>query len=56
MEGGVCLTISSRLKNEETFRDWPVSIRVAVSIEMTEDDIARAVAVIHKASMDANQQ
>ena len=54
MKSGVCLTINRRLKNEEAVRDWPVSIRVAVSVQMSEDDVIRAVDVINQCVIETH--
>lgn len=50
MKNGVCLTVAGRLRNEEALSDWPCSIRVAVSAEMSEDDIKLAADVVCRAS------
>lgn len=48
-EHGVCFTIASRLRHVEAIRDWPVSIRIAVSVEMSSDNLDHAVEVLEKA-------
>ena len=53
VEGGICFTIASRLHQNEAICNWPVSIRVAVTIEMSQSDLDSAVEVLEKAVKSA---
>nr|XP_026690315.1 serine palmitoyltransferase 1 [Ciona intestinalis] len=55
-QNGVCLSIASRLSHEEHIADWPASIRVSVSVEMSDDEIKMAAHVIQQAARYAEQQ
>jgi len=44
--------VASRLRQEEAVRDWPPSIRVAVTVEMEESDLRKAACVIKQAVND----
>ena len=45
-EKGICFTIASRLKHAEVKQDWPRSIRVVLSVEMTDEDLEDAASVL----------
>lgn len=46
MQDGIALTLASSLRHEETFKNYPPSIRISVSTEMTEKDLADAAKII----------
>nr|CAB3266547.1 serine palmitoyltransferase 1 [Phallusia mammillata] len=48
-KNGVCIVVASRLKSDEIKQDWPPSIRIAVTVEMTDSDIETAAEVIKEA-------
>ena len=52
MKNGICITVASRLK-EEVLSEWPASIRIAVSVEMSEEDLDEAARVIRHAVEEA---
>ncbi|XP_076811924.1 serine palmitoyltransferase 1-like [Clavelina lepadiformis] len=52
MKNGICITVASRLK-EEFLSEWPASIRIAVSVEMSEEDLDEAARVIRHAVEEA---
>lgn len=43
---GLCLTVASRLSDEELNPNWPPSIRVSVSVQMNESDLQNAAGII----------
>lgn len=47
---GLCLTVASRLSDEELNPDWPPSIRVSVSVQMNESDLKSAADIIRDVS------
>nr|XP_002132110.1 serine palmitoyltransferase 1 isoform X1 [Ciona intestinalis] len=55
-ELGVCLTVASRLKQIELKEDWPPSIRVSVSVNMSDDELQNMAQVLTQAVHYANEQ
>ena len=47
----LCLTIAGRLKDEELNSNWPPSIRVAVTVKISDEELERAANIIRDATV-----
>ena len=45
---GLCLTLASRLNEEELNQQWPPSIRISVSVHMDDEDLQKAADIIRE--------
>ena len=48
-KNGLCVALDPRLKKNELQLDWPPSIRITVSVAMTDDDLNKGFEIFRNA-------
>jgi len=47
-ENGICIAVAPRLREVELHKDWPPSVRVTVSVAMSDEELVAAADIIKK--------